>query len=140
MKTIQGILSVAVVLLLVVMSGCKSNPVEGNEGGAQLTKTETYDQVRSGARLQMAYDTPSNTFTGTVENTTSNVLTRVRVEIHLSNGTELGPTTPTDLTPGQVLNISLPATSQPFATWSPHAEVGSGEGGGEGSGEGSGGS
>ena len=49
--------------------------------------------VRNGARLILSYDAASNSFKGTVENTTSNVLTRVRVEVHLSNGAELGPTT-----------------------------------------------
>ena len=52
------------------------------------------------------------------------------MEIHLSNGTELGPTTPTDLAPGQVLQIGLPSTEAPFTSWTTHAEIGSGEGGG----------
>ena len=100
-----------------------------NDTAVALTPGQTYDVTRNGARLVLAYDPATNTFNGTVTNTTNSVLTRARVEIHLSNGTELGPTTPTDLAPGQSLRISLPATQAPFATWSPHAEVGSGEGG-----------
>jgi len=111
--------------------------------GTMLAPDETFDTVRAGARLIMRYDAPSNSFTGTVENTTNNVLTRVRIEVHLSNGVELGPTTPVDMAPGQVLAVNLPATAEPFTGWVPHAEVGSGEGGGEhgsgsGGGEGSG--
>ena len=75
-----------------------------------LAPDETFDMVRSGARLILSYDVPSNSFKGTVENTTTNVLNQVRIEVHLSNGTELGPTTPTSIAPGEVLGITLPAT------------------------------
>lgn len=118
---------------------------EGGEGGGAnaLMPNQTFDLTQNGARLILAYDASNNTFAGTIENTTSSTLTRVRVEIHLSNGTELGPTTPTDLASGEFLQITLPATSQPFDTWNPHAEVGAGEGdeavaseGGEGGSEG----
>ena len=111
----------------------------GNEGaggseegsGAMLAPDETFDVVRNGARLIMNYDAASNSFKGTVENTTNGTLTRVRVEIHLSNGTELGPTTPIDMAAGQKIAIELPSTAAPFTGWVPHAEVGGGEGGGE---------
>ena len=51
--------------------------------------------------------------------------------MHLSNGTELGPTTPVDMGPSQVFAVNLPATQEPFTGWIAHAEVGGGEGGGE---------
>ena len=102
-------------------------------GAANLALDETFDQVRAGARLILRYDAPTNSFRGTVENTTNSVLTRVRIEVHLSNGTELGPTVPVDMAPGLVLAVNLAATPGPFTGWIPHAEVGSGEGGGEGS-------
>ena len=75
----------------------------------------------------------SNAFTGTVQNTTNNGLTNVRIEVHLSHGVELGPTTPLDMAAGEVTDITLPATPASFTGWVPHAEVGSGEGGGDGS-------
>ena len=102
---------------------------EGEESGLQLAKNETYDQVRNGARLKLEYDAKTHTFVGTVENTTNQTLARVRVEVHLSNGIELGPTTPTDLAPGQQLNVKLEAAGQDFDKWSAHPESGSGEGG-----------
>ena len=80
--------------------------------------------------LILSYDAAANAFTGTVENTTETTLERVRVEVHLSNGTELGPTAPTDLAPGQKVAVTLAATSEPFDSWSAHPEVG-GEGSGE---------
>ena len=101
----------------------------GEEGGNALTLDETFDMVRAGARLILNYDAGSNSFVGTVENTTNATLTRVRIEVHLSNGIELGPTTPTDLAPGAEMSVVLPASDQPFDGWTPHAEVGASEGG-----------
>ena len=104
----------------------------GEEGsGATLALDETFDTVRSGTRLILSYDATGNSFKGTVENTTDDVLDRVRIEVHLSNGTELGPTTPTDMTPGEVAAINLPATQASFTGWTAHAEVGGGGDGNE---------
>ena len=97
---------------------------EGEESGTQYGLDDTYDNVRAGARLIISYDADANEFTGTVENTTADTLTRVRVEVHLSNGTELGPTTPVNLAPGENVDVVLEASDQPFETWSAHPEVG----------------
>ena len=128
----------------------------GEEGGSALTLDQTFDTVRKGARLVMSYDRAAQAFIGTVENTTSATLQQVRVEVHLSNGVELGPTTPQDLAAGNTMPVRLDAAGQSFTGWTPHAEVGpqtgphggessaGGEGGegsgGEGAGEGSEGS
>ena len=103
---------------------------EEGSGANALAPDETFDEVRSGARLILSYDVASNSFKGTVENTTNGILDRVRIEVHLSNGAELGPTTPTDMAPGEVVAINLPATPASFTGWTAHAEVGAG---GEGS-------
>ena len=117
----------------------------GSEGGGeeatanQLAPDETFDMVRNGARLILSFDAGSNAFKGTVENTTNNVLRQVRIEVHLSNGAELGPTTPVDLAPGEKVTVNLPSTAATFTGWVAHAEVGSGgEGGGEHGGSGGG--
>ena len=124
-------------------SASGSGGEEGSGAANMLAPDETFDMVRAGARLVLSYDAPSNSFKGTVENTTNGVLDQVRIEVHLSNGTELGPTTPRDMAPGEVVSLDMPATAASFTGWTPHAEVGGGEGsGGEGSesgGEGSGG-
>ena len=104
---------------------------EEGRGANTLALDETFDTVRSGARLILSYHAPSNSFKGTVENTTNGVLNRVRIEVHLSNGAELGPTTPTDMAPGAVVAINLPATPESFTGWIAHAEVGTGGEGGE---------
>ena len=99
------------------------------ESAQQFGLEDTYDHIRVGARLILTYDAEVNAFTGTVENTTSATLLQVRVEVHLSNGTELGPTPPVDLAPGETIPITLEATSDPFDTWSAHPEVGGSEDG-----------
>ncbi len=115
--------------------GSEGSAAGSEEGGSGLALDETFDMVRAGARLIMSYDAAANVFVGTVANTTDATLTRVRIEVHLSNGIELGPTTPTDLAPGEILDVVLPASTQSFDSWTPHAEVGASEGGGEGGGE-----
>jgi len=107
--------------------GSEHHGEEGEESGTALALDATYDEVRHGARLILGYDAQSKSFRGTVENTTDQTLERVRVEVHLSNGKELGPTTPMDLAPGKTTNIQLMATGQDFTGWSTHAEVGSSE-------------
>ena len=108
----------------------------GEESGTEYALNQTYDAVRNGARLILAYDAQSKSFKGTVENTTNETLERVRVEVHLSNGKEVGPTTPVSLSPGEKQTVKLTVTSTEFTKWSAHAEVGNEEhGGSEGSGE-----
>ena len=116
--------------------GESSHDEEGEESGTELALNETYDNVRSGARLILTYDAQSSSFNGTLENTTNETLQRVRVEVHLSNRIELGPTTPADLRPGEKRKVKLTTTSRNFDRWSAHPEVGIGEhSGGGGSGE-----
>ena len=114
-------------------SGERGPDGEEGSGANALAPDETFDEVRSGARLILSYNVPGNSFKGTVENTTNGVLERVRIEVHLSNGVELGPTTPMDMAPGEIVTVTVPATQAPFTGWTAHAEVGSGS---EGSGSG----
>ena len=104
---------------------------DGEESAEQFTKSQTYDRLRAGSRLILTYDAAANAFTGSVQNITDAPLPRVRVEIHLSNGMELGPTPPLDLAPGDSAPITLAASAAPFQTWSAHAEIGGGATGGE---------
>ena len=109
---------------------------EGEESGTLLALDQTYDEVRNGAHLVLRYDAEASAFVGTVRNATGATLRLVRVEVHLSNGTELGPTTPVDLAPGKAIAVRLTATTTAFTGWTAHAEVGPGHGaGGEGGGE-----
>lgn len=80
----------------------------------------------------MAYNAKDNAFGGTVKNVTDQSLEAVRVEVHLSSGTELGPTMPTDLEPGQERSVMLEAGNTNFSGRTPHAEAGRDEHGAEG--------
>ena len=152
MKPYCGILIAIVSVLIASIIGCSgsdetsgdaeenlatSNPIAvdagDEESAVQLALTDTYDSIRAGAHLILAYDAATNSFKGTVKNTTGAILPEVRVEVHLSNGVELGPTTPIDLAPGQQIPVELIAEGPPFDKWTAHPEVGGsgGEGGGE---------
>ena len=132
MNKIYSIFAAIVVMLIVAIIGCsrttKPSMDDGDEeSGTELALNETYDKVRNGARLILNYGPKSNSFKGTVENTTNETLKQVRVEVHLSNGKELGPTTPVDLAPGEKKDVELPAESTDFDGWTAHPEVGEGE-------------
>ena len=133
MNRIHTLLAVIVIAVVVsVINGCSRTDKltvgdEGEESNTELTLNEQYDEVRYGARLILAYDAQTNSFKGTVENTTNETLKQVRVEVHLSNGKELGPTPSGDLAPGEIRAIELVATGTGFNGWTAHAEVGAGE-------------
>lgn len=91
------------------------------------TIDEKYDMVKKGVRLILSYNKDLNKFTGSIENIATKTLKKVRVEIHLSNGKELGPTTPENLKAGEKRQIELDAKGEVFDKWSTHAEVGSNE-------------
>lgn len=133
MNQLHRILTAIVfVFTMSVVIGCsgttKPSMDDGDEeSGTELTLNETYDKVRNGARLILAYDAQTKAFKGTVENTTDETLKQVRVEVHLSNGKELGPTPAANLAPGEKREVQLIATSTDFDGWTAHPEVGEGE-------------
>ena len=120
------------------------NPVAAGasdeESAVRYGLTDTYDNVRNGARLIISYDAATDAFIGTVTNTTDAILTQVRVEVHLYDGTvtvdELGPTPNVDLQPGGSHDVTLPVGGQSFTEWVAHPEVGPSTGGGGEGGEG----
>jgi len=100
---------------------------EGEETGPRISKEGIHDEVRKGVRLILSFDNESSSFIGTVENVAEKTLSRVRVEVHLSNGNELGPTKPINLAPGKKVDVKLSAEGQSFSWWKAHAEVGASE-------------
>jgi len=96
---------------------------EGEESGEYIGSGETWDATRNGVRLALSFDPADNVFIGSIENTTPIRLCAVRVEVHLSTGTELGPTERTDLDPGQTSEVSLPTSSEAFDAWTAHPEL-----------------
>ena len=67
-----------------------------------------------------------------MKNTSKKTLSDVRVEVHLSNGVELGPTKRTNLKPGATMNMELSAAGHRFTWWTTHAEHGNEDGHGPG--------
>lgn len=100
---------------------------EGEEDETPLGQEEIYDVSRKGTHLVLAYDADAKAFKGTIENISEEILQRVRVEVHLSNGLELGPTIQADLAPGELREVELAVESGDFTSWSTHAEVGNSE-------------
>ncbi len=124
-------------ILLISPLACRETPGdvegegrgEGEEPGVRLAIDDTYNVVRNGVRLILRYDSTSSAFVGTVENVIERTVSAVRVEVHLSNGTELGPTERNDLEPGEKAAVKLSSIKgQDFDWWKAHAESGEGEG------------
>ena len=138
MKKLKLFLTMILSVLLISSLACQDNNVEseGEEEGVQLKINETFDSVRKGVRLILSYDSPSSSFVGVMENITDETIKSVRVEVHLSNGVELGPTESIDLATGQKEDVKLEAKGQAFEWWSTHAESGEGEIGSDHEGEG----
>jgi len=105
----------------------KEGKGEGEEGGKRYTKSQVCKETRKGVLMSLEYDATSKAFVGTVKNVTKKTVERVRVEVHLSNGVELGPTKPGDLKPGKERAVTLSAKGQTFSWWSTHAESGTSE-------------
>ncbi|MFC1729412.1 hypothetical protein ACFL6I_03655 [candidate division KSB1 bacterium] len=100
---------------------------QGEESGIRYTLSETCEEVRKGVQLHLIYDQSTSTFIGTIKNTSNETAKSVRIEVHLSNKVELGPTTPVDLAPGIESDVNLSAEGQSFEWWTAHAEVGNSE-------------
>jgi hypothetical protein len=96
---------------------------EGEESGVYIGRGDTWDVTRRGARLVLTFDPSSDAFEGTVENTTESTLCAVRVEVHLSTGTELGPTSRTDVPAGQTIKVELSTDGEIFDSWTAHPEM-----------------
>lgn len=110
---------------------------EGNEGGAYIPRMTRQNRLfDNGARLTLQFNPATQVFAGSVTNTTRSTLSQVRVEIHLDNGTELGPTRRFDLRPGQTIPVELGAFGNAFSSWVSHPEAGIEQGHGSGSEEG----
>ncbi|MXX62683.1 MAG: hypothetical protein F4112_03755 [Holophagales bacterium] len=98
---------------------------EPGESGTRYNVGDTAHESRQGVDLVMSHYGPGDRFEGTVMNTTGSPISNVRVEIHLSNGTELGPTPNVTLGAGAMQEVVLDAAGESFAWWSVHVEIGS---------------
>ena len=102
--------------------GGEAHDEEGEESGVYIGASETWDVVRNGARLVLAFRSETSAFVGTVENTTGEKLCAIRVEVHLDSGTELGPTARVDLPAGETTTVTLPTEGEAFESFTAHPE------------------
>ena len=114
-----------------------SRPGGDEEEGAYMSKMTKQDELfANGARLVLEFDPATQVFVGSVTNSTARTLPQVRVEVHLDNGTELGPTRRIDVGPGETVPVELGAFGNEFSAWVSHPEAGVEEGHGAGGEEG----
>lgn len=118
----------AILAILAIVAACTDSLTEPGESGTRWNSDQTATDTRSGVDLVLSYDASSRRFNGTVTNTTNATVAAVRVEIHLSNGTELGPTPRLDLAAGEKQSVTLDASGQSFDWYSVHVEIGSSSG------------
>ncbi len=120
-----GLAPIFAILLLLVALFLFGYIFNDEEEGTRYEPDETCDEIfENGIHLITYYDAQNTSFIGTVENTLQETLENVRVEVHLSTGEELGPTTPVDLLPGEISYVELETTNTNFEWWSVHPEVG----------------
>ncbi len=125
---IRKLIGIILIALVFTSISCNNEKEEhGEESGKQYTKAQTYKKDRGGVHLELKYDKATEAFVGTMENVSKEIAERARVEVHLSNGVELGPTEPGNLRPGEKVEVTLSAKGQKFEKWNCHAEVGSEE-------------
>ena len=113
-------------LAVFVLPACSSpiTEAQGEESRFNLGKNDHYNQVSNGVLLRLAYDSHTNSFQGFVENTSAQDLRRIRVEVHLDSGVDLGPTYAVDLEPGERHNVAIAATFATFHGWTAVLKIG----------------
>lgn len=115
----------AILAIMAVLAACTDNLTEPGESGTRWNSSETATDSRRGVDLTISYNAANQRFDGSVTNTNASPVTDVRVEIHLSNGTELGPTPRVGLGASETKSVTLDASGQSFTWYSVHVELGS---------------
>ncbi len=99
----------------------RASTQEGGQGSsAYIARDATWEGVHEGVRLVLRFDEESGMFTGTLLNSTDSRICAAQAEVHLGDGTELGPTDPVDLAPGESMPAALEAEGEGFTTWTAH--------------------
>lgn len=122
-RTIDYASAIVTDVLLLPMDGYwvwRKSPNE--EGDFLLSINQEYDAERNGIRLILRYHKTSESFIGMVFNVTQTRIQAVRVEVHLIDGSALGPTPRIDLAPGQKGDIFLSTSGQSFKLWKAYIE------------------
>ncbi len=89
----------------------------------RLPKEASFEGEAGGARLKLTYDKCSSSFTGTVENLTTEKISQLHVKVHLSGAVELKLAAPVTLEPGKKAEVKIPAEGHTFVWWKVQAMV-----------------
>ena len=123
-RRMTGALTIAVISLIGLVACNEPDNMTSGPPALQYGLDETCDETRDGVRLVMRYDAPSETFLGTLGNTTEDILQQVRVRLRLSNGTDV-LTPQFGLNPGEEGDVTFDVSAAwSFTTWDAYPVVG----------------
>ena len=120
------VLGLGIVIVASTFAGYRQGQEQSEKTEQKYGLDDTCNRVAQGVRLILAYHRASFSFIGSVENVTDKNIKKVRVKVHLSNGTELGSIEPKNLEPGEKSGVKIEATEQVFEWWMAHVETESG--------------
>jgi len=107
MKKTFKLFTLLILIITVGFAACKNN-AESNkevespaiiEHETPLLKTDVINDTINGIHIMCKYDIDNKYFSGSLMNTTNELIGGVKVKIYLSNGMTLGPNPATDLKP-----------------------------------------
>ena len=84
-----------------------------------LTFDESCDATKLNVRLVMEFDKEKKSFTGFLQNTTSDTIKYVSVVIYLNNQQQLGPLSAIELYPNEKMELSFAAAYSENQKWLP---------------------
>jgi len=123
-RMMTGSITIAVISLIGLSACNEPDNMTSGPPALQYGLDETCDETRDGVRLVMYYDAPSETFLGTLGNTTEDIVQQIRVRLRLSNGADvLTPHFPLD--PGEEDDVFFDVSqARSFTTWDAYPVVG----------------
>ena len=140
MRQLKMVIPLVMTISFILVTSCEKDDTSpngelGDESGIRWDADTTAEEIVNGIKLILSFNASEDAFEGTLENLNTVISPQVRVEVHVfdaaGKSTEYGPTTPADMDPGEVRDVSLPTPGiGAFVSFSMHPEVGSG---GEGS-------
>jgi len=89
-----------------------------NDAKSSFSKADTLMKTYKGIHLALYYDNESESFTGTIENTTEEQLCGITINASTGNDDKLGMTEPTNLESRQSSRVNIPARDTGFENWS----------------------
>jgi hypothetical protein len=107
--------------LAVTLCACEEKvperPVKQEKEEPGFGRNHKFEGIYQGVEITLSYDRKMFAFVGMAKNASDVTVPRLRVKVRLSNGKTLGPTIPTDLKPGEEVELRLTTGGKPFEWW-----------------------